>query len=83
MEKNAGKITIWFNFMNRSIVSIFLLMASNFIFASESSIVLRMQDMNHKPIDQAMCKAPFILQVELKNLDGYTDAHVIQHTTGI
>lgn len=84
MEKNLGKITIWFSCMNRSvIVSIFLLMASNFIFASESSIVLRMQDMNHKPIDQAMCKAPFILQVELKNLDGYTDAHVIQHTSGI
>lgn len=39
--------------------------------------------MNHKPITQAMCQAPFILQVELRNLDGYNDTHVMQYITGI
>lgn len=72
MEKKVGKI-----------VAIFLLLLSNYIFTSESSIVLRMQDMNHKSIDQAMSQAPFILQVELKNLDGYTDVHLMQYIKGI
>jgi BatD DUF11 like domain len=72
MEKKVGKV-----------VAFLLLLASNYIVASESSIVLSMQDMNHKPITQAMCKAPFILQVELKNLDGYTDVHLMQYISGI
>ncbi len=72
MEKKVGKLIVYI-----------LLMVSNFIIASESSIVLSMQDMNHKPITQAMCKAPFVLQVELKNLDGYTDIHLMQYITGI
>ena len=71
MEKKAGKILI------------FLLLVSQSLFGSDSSIVLRMQDMNHKPIDQAMCQAPFILQVELKNLDEYTDAVLMRYIPGI
>lgn len=51
--------------------------------ASDASIVLRMQDMNHEPIKQTMCKAPFILQVELKNVEGYSDSHVMQYIPGI
>ena len=73
MEKKVGKI----------IISVFLLLLCNVFVASESSIILSMQDMNHKPITQAMCKAPFILQVELKNLDGYTDVHLMQYISGI
>jgi hypothetical protein len=61
---------------------ILLLLVSNCVFAS-SEIILSMQDMNHKPIKQAMCLAPFILQVELRNLDGYTDIHLMQYILGI
>jgi hypothetical protein len=71
MEKKVGKILFVF------------LLVSNYIAASQASIILRMQDMNHKPIDQAMQQVPFILQVELKNLDAYTDLHLIQYITGI
>ncbi|MDP3788385.1 MAG: BatD family protein [Candidatus Chromulinivorax sp.] len=67
--------------MQKFIITVFLL-ASNFSFAS-SEIILSVQDMNHKPIKQAMCQAPFILQVELRNLDGYTDIHLVQYLTGI
>lgn len=72
MEKRVGRI-----------VSIFLLFVSGYILGSESAIALRMQDMNHSSIDQAMCQAPFILQVELKNLEGYTDTHIMRYISGI
>jgi len=72
MEKKVGSAVIFL-----------LLLISHGIFASESSIILSMQDMNHKPITQAMCKAPFMLQIELKNIDGYTDVHLMQYLTGI
>lgn len=76
MEKMVG------NFLNR--VAIFLLLAvSNYMCASDSAIVLSIQDMNYKPISQAMCQAPFILQVELKNIESYTDIHLMQYITGI
>lgn len=58
-------------------------MVSNSIFTSDASIVLSMQNINHEPISQAMCQAPFILQVELKNLDGYTDVHLMQNISGL
>ncbi len=74
MEKKVG---------NRVIFLLLLLLISHGVFASESSIILSMQDMNHKPITQAMCKAPFILQIELKNIDAYTDVHLMQYLTGI
>lgn len=97
MQKKVGKVSRVFsffieiiksfmsltNFLQTSIAFICFIIVSGNVFASESSIVLRMQDMNHKPISQAMCKAPFILQVELKNLDGYTDIHLMQYIAGI
>lgn len=76
MEKKGG------SFMRKFVISIFLLLVSNYMSAS-SEVILSMQDMNHKPITQAMCQAPFILQVELRNLDGYTDTHLMQYITGI
>ncbi len=68
--------------MQKFIIAVFLL-TSNYVFASPSEIILSMKDMNHKPIKQAMCQAPFILQVELRNLEGYTDIHLVQYLTGI
>lgn len=81
MKKKVGSVTA--RFLERSIVTIVLLSLTYCIFALDSSVVLRMQDMNHKPIDQAMCKAPFILQVELKNLEAYNDIHLRQYISGI
>ena len=75
MEKMVG------NVINR--IAVFILLVSNYIIASDSAIILSMQDMNHKPISQAMCQSPFMLQVELKNIDGYTDVHLMQYITGI
>ncbi len=85
MEKIVGNEikTMSRSFVIQKIIcSVFLLLVSNFGVAS-SEIILSMQDMNHKPIKQAMCQAPFILQVELRNLDGYTDVHLMQYILGI
>ena len=96
MQKKVGNVSMMFLFLikamerfinldkwlQQSMALVCFVLISNNVLAVESSIVLRMQDMNHKSISQAMCKAPFILQVELKNLDGYTDAHLMQHLSG-
>jgi BatD DUF11 like domain len=71
MEKKAGKILL------------FLLLISSFLYGSDAAIILRMQDMNHKPIEQAMCQAPFILQIELINLEGYSDGRIVRDLNGI
>jgi len=66
MEKKVGKF-----------ISILIFLSVN-LWASNSSIVLRMQDMNHESIDQAMIKAPFMLHVELKNIETFYDINHIQ-----
>ena len=66
----------------RSIITFFLLF-SQAVVGADGSIIFRMHDMNHKPIDQAMCQAPFVLQVELKNLDDYTDTVLMRYIPGI
>jgi hypothetical protein len=71
MEKKVGNLLL------------FLLLASKILFASDAAIILRMQDMNHKPIDQAMCQAPFILQIELVNLEGYSDSRIVRDLNGL
>lgn len=72
MEKKVGNCLL-----------VFLLFFIDNIIASDATISLSMQNMNHEPIRQAMCKAPFILQVELKNLEGYSDLHLMQNIAGI
>lgn len=48
--------------------AIFLLF-SGFLQSVDQSIVLSIQDMNNRPIQQAMIHSPFILQIELNNKD--------------
>ncbi len=72
MEKKVGKI-----------FTIFLLLYTGCFYASESAIILRMQDMNHESIDQAVVNVPFILQVELRNFEDFQEPHLMQYITGI
>jgi len=72
MEKIVGKV-----------IFIVLTVMTGFVFSSDSLVILRMQDMNHEPLKQVKCQAPFILQVELRNIEGYTDSYLMQHITGI
>jgi len=45
------------------------LLFSGFLQSVDQSIVLSMQDMNNRPMQQAMIHSPFILQIELNNKD--------------
>ena len=47
------------------------------ISASDESIVLSMQDMNNRSIEQAMVQSPFILQLELNNYEAANDVKYI------
>ncbi|MGZ6250619.1 MAG: BatD family protein [Candidatus Chromulinivorax sp.] len=74
MEKKAGSFILLFSFL--------VIHTITFAF-DNGSIVLRIQDMNHKAIEQAMITVPFILQVELKNLEGYSDNQLLESMNGI
>lgn len=66
-----------------NIFLLFLLFVPQTIFASEQKIVMQVQDMQGELIEQAMSEVPFILQVEVQNIEGYNENQIIQNIPGI
>ena len=56
-----------------------LLFLRQYAFASDSKIILAMFDMNHAPLEQAMMNAPFMIELELMNIDNYPYSSFMQY----
>ncbi len=77
MEKKVGKKNNILNLMT-SLYLFMLLSIFQSSLSSDASIMLRMQDMNHKSIKQAMSQVPFIIQVELVDIEGYCNDRIVR-----
>lgn len=84
MEKGIGNFGQQIMFEMKHVAALLLVVFYGAaVVAAEPLVRLRLQDMNHKPIEQVMCQAPFILQVELRNLEGYTEKTLVPYLLGM